>query len=262
VCNRTVKIDCKGYKFKDIAAGMGHIIALTHDNKIFGQGANVKGQLGKAFKESNDKKYYRGYLKYYKSLLELSYIPCKHKITQINAGQYHSMLLSNEGEVYMLGSKRFRDLTSDLLSREISDCFMPTKIELPKVVEIATGSNHTLFLTGIYFINCLEDNELYGIGANEYGQLDGEIIHYRDVEDVPRKIQVKTEGRIVRIKAGNISSCVFTDKGEVWYWGGFQSDGAGFNLLNTEIEDITKRGEKIIDFDMGYGHDVLLTEVE
>ena len=52
----------------------------------------------------------------------------------------------------MLGSSRFRDLTSELLGKDIHDYVIPTKINLPishKVIQIATGDNHILFLTGI-----------------------------------------------------------------------------------------------------------------
>eukprot|EP00826_Nyctotherus_ovalis_P032775 TRINITY_DN2638_c0_g4_i4.p1 TRINITY_DN2638_c0_g4~~TRINITY_DN2638_c0_g4_i4.p1 ORF type:complete len:196 (+),score=28.17 TRINITY_DN2638_c0_g4_i4:71-658(+) len=182
--------------------------------------------------------------------------------------RYHSMLLSDKGEAYVLGSTRFRDLTSELLSREITDCVVPKRINLPvkgKVVEIATGNNHTLFLTGILLLTAIENNELYGIGANESGQLDGQQIHYREVESIPRKISIRVEGKIARVKAGNVSSYVFTDKGEVWYWGNNlyqheKSKDVPFKLLNEEVKDITSRGEKIIDFDMGYYHSVLLTE--
>lgn len=159
VCYKTVCIESRGRKFKDIAAGMGHILALTEDGEVFGQGANVKSQLGKAVREGDGKKRGRKYLTYYKAILELSRVPCRHKIVQVNAGQYHSMLLSgsiprnglDKGEAYVLGSTRFKDLTSELLSREITDCVVPKQINLPvkdKIVEIATGNNHTLFLTG------------------------------------------------------------------------------------------------------------------
>ena len=93
---------------------------------------------------------------------------------------------------------------------------------------------------------------MYGIGANESGQLDGEEIHYRITEKIPRKILLKTDGKIVKIKTGNLKSCVFTDKGEIWHWGANQYYPAEkvhkpFKLLNDEIEDILKKGEKVID---------------
>ena len=75
---------------------MGHIIVLTKDGKIYGQGANIKGQLGKAFRASHGIRHYRKYLRYSNPVMELSQIPCQHKIIQVNAGKYTSILLTGK----------------------------------------------------------------------------------------------------------------------------------------------------------------------
>ncbi len=114
----------------------------------------------------------------------------------------------------------------------------------------------------------VDEREVYGVGSNGLGELDGESIHYRSSEPFPRKVLVPTRGSIVRVKAKNSRSCAFTDQGEVWYWGGLtlQEKGErphqieGFRLLNREVEGLLKTGERIVDFEMGYAHDVLLTE--
>jgi len=54
------------------------------------------------------------------------------------------------------------------------------------------------------------------------------------------------------------------ESGEIFYWGGFYYGTGqrmlidGFNLLNEE-EGLSKNG-KIVDFQMGFCHDLVLTE--
>ena len=76
-------------------------------------------------------------------------------------------------------------------------------------------------------------------------------------------------GNIVRIKARNSRSCAITDAGEVWHWGGYLGNEQGkcdevigFKQLAdvVSVKEMFKRKEKILDFDMGFAHDVLLTE--
>ena len=77
-----------------------------------------------------------------------------------------------------------------------------------------------------------------------------------------------TKNKVIKIKASNIRSCAFTNQGEIWYWGGrrfcdYEKPEATFRLLNeeTQVKEMkSKNGEKLVDFEMGYGHDVLLTE--
>lgn len=43
------RIRIKGVRFKLVACGMYHTIALTNDNRVFGWGSNELGQLGECF---------------------------------------------------------------------------------------------------------------------------------------------------------------------------------------------------------------------
>ncbi len=149
------------YKFVDIAAGMGHILLLDSEGKVYGQGARVKGQLGRAERPTTDPRFYRSYLKYSQSLMELGKIPFNEPVAQVNAGKYHSMLLTStisvlmprlgSGDAYIMGSQKLRPIDVQIHSKEIEDAWDPKRVLLPvdaKIKQIATGDCHTLFLTG------------------------------------------------------------------------------------------------------------------
>jgi len=105
------------------------------------------------------------------------------------------------------------------------------------------------------------------LGWNNHGELDGEQNHVKEIQRMPRPITIPTKDKIVRIKAKNSRSCVFTQNGEVWHWGGNSAGGLflprkGYELINEseEIKKLINKGHKILDLEMGYGHYVLLTE--
>ena len=115
----------------------------------------------------------------------------------------------------------------------------------------------------------IDDNELYGFGSNNVGELNGIHEHDESTELNPTKIKVPCKGKILQIKASNSRSVVFTDSGEIWYWGGMtycegnkRTKIKGFHLLNEEpqIVEMAKKGEKIIDYCPGLMHEVILTE--
>ena len=86
------------------------------------------------------------------------------KIIQISCGDYHSVALSNNGEVFSWGGggpyNRGQCGHGDLKEVEI-----PKKIEFfknKKCVKVVCGGYHTMIL--------LDDNLLYGFGKGTYGQ--------------------------------------------------------------------------------------------
>lgn len=115
-------------------------------------------------------------------------------------------------------------------------------------------------------ISSIASGNLYGFGVNDAGSINGVHKAEDSIEFTPCKIEVPCRGKIVRIKASNGRSMAFTDRGEVWYWGGLTYGESnkrlrveGFHLLNEE-QDVRKSGETIVDYDSGLAHEILLTQ--
>jgi alpha-tubulin suppressor-like RCC1 family protein len=84
------------------------------------------------------------------------------KPIQVSLGAWHTMVLTENGDIYTCGRNTFGQLGSQ--SWENTNKLV--KVEgLPPIVEIAAGSYHSLALA--------EDGSIWGWGNNTYGQLAG-----------------------------------------------------------------------------------------
>ena len=123
-----------------------HTITLRIDGKVFTYGDNTYGQLGINSKLSMDEP------------VEVSF-PEGTIITQVAAGENHSVALDSEGNVWTWGNNEFYQVGN---GSEVQ--LTPYKVpRIPKAIRIAAGNNNTMIIT--------ETNELYGWGQNSYGEL-------------------------------------------------------------------------------------------
>ena len=143
------KIDSTHYGNKNItqiSAVRFHSFILTEDGDVYAFGQNNCGQLG-----LND--------------TEEHLIPTKidsnhygnKKITQISARGNHSLILTEDGEVYAFGQNE----KGQLGLNDKTDRWVPTKIDSnhygnKKITQISAGDTHSLILT--------EDSEVYFSG--------------------------------------------------------------------------------------------------
>ena len=106
--------------------------------------------------------------------------------------------ITDEGRVYSTGANSFLQCGIE----GIKTLLTPTQIpSLPKVVQIACGWNHSLFLTA--------NNVVYSCGRGKYGQLGLGIMI--DTGSPPKPIPL--DERIVQIACGSEHSLLLSDKG-------------------------------------------------
>lgn len=139
-----------------IAAGGDHALALVVDNQnntsLWAWGRNDMGQLG-------NRKTYE-----YTNIPTMVSLPDNITITEISAGQNHSLALDSDGNVWAWGDNSYKQIGNTNISENMNYCTIPTKVEgLSNVVEISAGAYHNLALT--------KDGKIYGWGNNTYGQL-------------------------------------------------------------------------------------------
>ncbi len=84
-----------GSKYIDVAAGMAHILMLDEKGIVYGQGGNMRGQLGEGGQTKTDDIPTGMYEAYGNSVLKPKQFFFPEPISAIAAGKYHSIFLSS-----------------------------------------------------------------------------------------------------------------------------------------------------------------------
>ncbi|XP_019320182.2 probable E3 ubiquitin-protein ligase HERC6 isoform X1 [Panthera pardus] len=182
-----------------VSCGKEHSLAVCYKGRVFAWGAGSEGQLGIGeFKEIN-------------------LIPQKIKtltgikIIQVSCGNYHSLALSEDGQVFSWGSNSHGQLG---LGKELPSQASPQRVRsldgIP-LAQVAAGGAHSfaLSLSGTSF----------GWGSNNAGQLAffGSNVPVQSYK--PRSVSaLKTLG-VVYISCGHEHTAVLTQNGKVFTFG-------------------------------------------
>eukprot|EP01126_Amoeba_proteus_P037383 TRINITY_DN3857_c0_g1_i5.p1 TRINITY_DN3857_c0_g1~~TRINITY_DN3857_c0_g1_i5.p1 ORF type:complete len:478 (+),score=87.90 TRINITY_DN3857_c0_g1_i5:199-1632(+) len=156
-------------KFGTIDCGGDHCLAVTLDGIVYSWGWGEKGALGHGR---------------FTDEWEPKEIDLKEKIRSVGVGGYsHSILLSEDGEVYTFGWNEYRQLGHDFGE----DIAVPTKVSgLEKISLIVGGGfKHTAVLS--------QHGKVFVFGDNSFGQLgpiqeEGRVVH--ETMKIPQNIHV------------------------------------------------------------------------
>ncbi len=187
---------------KSISSGYHHNVILTNDGVVYTNGSNQYSQLGNGLDNSN--------------------VPIKvastteftnEKVKMIASGQFHSMILTDDGTVYTFGQNENGQLGngSDVNSA------VPIKVKDANgfvngnVKMISAGRKHSMILT--------DDGTVYTFGLNENGQLgNGSYVN----SNVPIKVKDANgfvNGNVEMISAGEEHNIILTRDGTVYTFG-------------------------------------------
>jgi alpha-tubulin suppressor-like RCC1 family protein len=141
--------DFAGKRVGAIACGDTHtLVALANSGELYTFGRNQNGQLGTGDTEDSLQP-------------RLVSALAGKRVSGVAAGAEHSVLCTEDGEVYAFGWGRYGNL--GLGDRE--DRHVPTKVEgIDSVVGVGAGWRHSLAIRG-------EGRQLYSWGWSKYGQL-------------------------------------------------------------------------------------------
>jgi len=148
----------------DICCGFGHSLALTIDGEVFAWGENHKGQIGSGSKKKALRPFHvEGFN--------------GEKIEAIACGYYHSMALTERGNVYSWGSNKYGQLGLKISN---SSSNIPKLIKINVIFKkISCGDAHSLLLS--------RDGDIYAFGSNQFGQLGDD----KDQSETPLKLNNK-----------------------------------------------------------------------
>ncbi|XP_011053149.1 PREDICTED: RCC1 and BTB domain-containing protein 1-like [Acromyrmex echinatior] len=231
--------DLRGKDIKTFAYGMGpHILALTNGGEVYSCD-NVDCQLE------------NGICKF--TLMKMSTIKNNQnmmRVVDIACGCYHSIILTENDEVYAWGSNN-----SGQMNNSIYGLSTTPKLVLSNVVCISCGNDFTIAVT--------RNGKVYGWGRNNVGQLgignhgnknatqqtlsietnninDNNLLHVRrhcgymrrgcrfeNKNMMPQLIDMGEDLIVVKVTCGFEHTLALTDKGNIYAWGGNMSGQLG-----------------------------------
>eukprot|EP01080_Neovahlkampfia_damariscottae_P006174 gene6174-10181_t len=168
-----------------ISAGSHHNLVLTTNNDTFSFGSNRYGQLGL---KDNINKYVPN------KISVVNENGTEEVITKISAGSFHSLLLTENHQIYSFGDTIDGQLGIGLFSD--TGVSTPTKVPISnKIKEISAGGFHSILLD--------QSGNLLVAGYNAQGQLGSGDVYSRNLF-----IQLVSIGNVSSISAGAASSAV------------------------------------------------------
>lgn len=177
----------KGKRIVQVAAGVRHMLFLQNDGTLYAQGGFENGQLGVLTAESLSEPE------------PVAALASAAKITAIAAGYYHSLALTEKGELYSWGH-----------AKGLPDSRLPTKVELVHgtVRYIAAGAFASAAIT--------DDGRLWTWGVNTRHAL-GHVGEAAAV--VPTPVTALAGLPVWRVALGKHVSAAVTSAGQLFVWG-------------------------------------------
>lgn len=267
-----------------IAAGGGHVLIKTSENKLFSCGWNSKGQLGCGTRQNSP-------------ILQL--ICTKNfdnkSIKSLHCGWEESAIICDDGSLYVWGSNLYGQLGQSMDSKMITT---PSLLQLPNnekassisftfrcaVIVTTNGRGYVIgqlrhfddlkksekcikiYNNNVKFLKFSEnvdkiacgqnhfvfvdtDNSVSGFGANEFGQTDRVVIGHQ----------------IDKILCGWKHNGVLVRTGDVLLWGrntyGQLGRNTGFNINSVRHPIRLVAFEKFTDFYLGAEHGLAITNL-
>uniref|UniRef100_A0A8D1H4J9 HECT and RLD domain containing E3 ubiquitin protein ligase family member 6 n=1 Tax=Sus scrofa TaxID=9823 RepID=A0A8D1H4J9_PIG len=203
-----------------VSCGKEHSLAVCHRGRVFAWGAGSEGQLGTGdFKEVN----------FIPKKITLTDI----KIIQVSCGHYHSLALSEDGQVFSWGKNSDGQLG---LGKEVPSQASPQRVrslEGIPLAQVAAGGAHSfaLSLPGTSF----------GWGSNRAGQLalSGNNVPAQAYK--PRSVGALKNLGVIYISCGYEHTAVLTQDGKVFTFG----DNSYGQLGHSPTAE--KRGPRLVE---------------
>jgi alpha-tubulin suppressor-like RCC1 family protein len=180
----------------DFKNGWYHVIARTIEGNVYCWGQNVWGVLGNGKIDHNNV-----------NKPELNEYLSDEQVIDVCCGEYHTLVLTNSGEVYAWGDNRSGQIGNGRRVQSI-----PIKVNGlngEKVIQISCGYYHSMALT--------ESGRVFSWGNNESGQLG----HILDIEIVnkPLILSMSKEIPIKKISCGFAHSLLLACNGDIYGFG-------------------------------------------
>ncbi|XP_071627964.1 RCC1-like G exchanging factor-like protein isoform X3 [Temnothorax longispinosus] len=183
-----------------MAAGRAHLLILTTEG-LFTLGNNAYGQCGRPIILSEN----------YEKSMVVHCIPDvkRNKIIAVTAGQDHSILLTETGEVYTFGWGADGQTGLAHYQNEHRPSLVKGDLAGQRIIKVACAADCVLALS--------DKGKVYGWGNSEYGQLPVRENSYQI--NIATELDTQELGHIIDIAAGGSFCMVLNNDGNVYVWG-------------------------------------------
>jgi alpha-tubulin suppressor-like RCC1 family protein len=206
----------------EVAAGGYFSLAVTSAGQLYSFGENELGELGRATNDSTTAPNPTP------TLVDLP--GASGPVTEVVAGTYFSLAVTSTGQLFAFGANDRGQLGSSVNNGVFTPNPTPTLVDLPSgsgaVTEVAAGGEFALVLTS--------SGQLFGFGANKYGQLASTIGNgITAANPTPESVILPgADGPVTQIAAGQDHSLVLTSTGQLYAFGDNQYGQLGRTANN------------------------------
>jgi len=201
-----------GHTIIQVAAAAYDSLALDSDGTLWAWGSNVSGELGTGNYASST------------TPVQVK-IPAGHSITQVAAGDSHSLAVASDGTVWAWGENGYGQLGNGTNTSSTT----PVQVKIPAghtITQIATGSYHSVAVAS--------DGTVWAWGDNVFGGLGDGTLNY---SSTPVQVQVPAGHTFTQVAASSYSSLAVASDGTAWGWG-YNAQGQLGNGSNS-VESLT-----------------------
>jgi alpha-tubulin suppressor-like RCC1 family protein len=229
-------------RYKQIAAGSFHSLALATDGKVYAWGNNARGQLGDGTTTS------RAFL------VEVlpGTAPAGTRYVQLSAGSNHTLALAADGNAYGWGYNGYGQLGDGTTTDRLVPT--PTASTGTRFTQVAAGQSHSLALAA--------DGTPYAWGSNSNAQLGDNSTTQRLA---PVALAAGAATGYTQTAAGNSHSVALTATGGLYAWG-FNSYGQLGDGTTTDrtvpvpvAQGAAPAGTRFVQVAAGANHSLALT---
>lgn len=184
-----------GVTFSEIDAGAYHTVALGSDGNAYTWGLNSSGEIGNGTTANV-------------SVPTPVALPGGVSVTQIEAGEYSSMVVGSDGVIYAWGKNNAGQIGTGSQGGIVTS---PVAVSAPggaKFTQVSIGSHHTLALA--------DDGNAYGWGSGSGGILGN---GGTSTQLTPTPVTLPEGVTFTQIETGGMHSLAIGDDGTTYVWG-------------------------------------------
>ncbi|CAH0763694.1 unnamed protein product [Diatraea saccharalis] len=204
----------KEFKISAVACGLQHSLALNEWGQPYSWGCNSMGQLG--LDPKNDSISH--------NVPSIVRTLATKNVVQIACGSYHSVALTNSGDLYAWGANSYGQCgLGTMSSKEIVPQQITSLLGVP-IALIACGSNHTFALS--------KSGAVFGWGKNTHGQLG---LQHKDNRCYPSHLKSLRDVKVCHITCGEDFTAFLTLDGGVFTCGNGEYGQTGHGTTRDEL---------------------------
>ncbi|KAM3967385.1 HECT and RLD domain containing E3 ubiquitin ligase 4 [Aphomia sociella] len=203
----------KEFKILTVACGIQHSLALNEWGIPYSWGCNNMGQLGLDTRDT-----------YSHNIPSIVKLLATKNVIQIACGSYHSIALTNNGDLYSWGANSYGQCgLGNVTNKEMKPQQITSLLGVP-IALIACGSNHTFVLS--------KSGAVFGWGKNTHGQLG---LQDKENRCYPSHVKILRNVKVCHIACGEDFTVFLTLDGGVFTCGIGEYGQTGHGTTRDEL---------------------------